>query len=579
MITYTRSQSQTDHKTVERVSGRGKDTRDWEMKHDYKATVGVVEAPEKNGLSTGKASITSAFMSKETGIAVEKNSCDRGKTWQDMTGTFTTETHIDCQGKTEANVNIGINSDGTYTVSVGLPQIAGTLTGSESSSFSGQCKPKEGKNRSLPPTPTTVQGQSLTSDGSNRIDPTNPNQLSGSYSLPLPGGVVETITWSLQKNAAPLRIVDLKFEDMKFPNWNDWQEITEQVGTVDGNLVKIKATVLNGSSETKTAELYFKETYKGDKWDGAKPDAPLQDQTFTMTLEAGEAREVEMVWNSSGYSWYDDGRPRYVQRIKAELRESSKKVDELTRHLKVAPKPIVMVPGIWTNPVDFEIYQNLLTTTHSYDWKTYMVVDVSAQGTIASETTVKPMTTRSSVYERADNLTAYVKNVRSERNAWHIDLLSHGTGGLVARLYVHKQMDVLPDGQPVVKHLMMMGTPNNGESCDEILARLSAREEYQQAAKELAPEEIALFNKYVVQRKGTLFSALAGNQVPVPCEPPEWSDGWVPVSSATHGIEDVTICDALHSDLLSVKNFTTYVKPHVVTGPRGTYPFAKSNAN
>src|SRR5690349_6928308 len=66
VVTYTRTQSQSDNKTVERVSGRGKDTRNWEMKYDYKATVGVVEAPEKNGSSIGKASITHNFTSTET---------------------------------------------------------------------------------------------------------------------------------------------------------------------------------------------------------------------------------------------------------------------------------------------------------------------------------------------------------------------------------------------------------------------------------------------------------------------------------------------------------------------------------
>ena len=57
VITYTRTQSMTNNKTVERVSGRGKDTTDWQMKYDYKAQVAVVEAPEKNGSSLGKATI------------------------------------------------------------------------------------------------------------------------------------------------------------------------------------------------------------------------------------------------------------------------------------------------------------------------------------------------------------------------------------------------------------------------------------------------------------------------------------------------------------------------------------------
>jgi hypothetical protein len=33
----------------QRVSGRGEDKRNWEMKYDYKAQVAVIESPEKKG--------------------------------------------------------------------------------------------------------------------------------------------------------------------------------------------------------------------------------------------------------------------------------------------------------------------------------------------------------------------------------------------------------------------------------------------------------------------------------------------------------------------------------------------------
>ncbi len=95
-------------------------------------------------------------------------------------------------------------------------------------------------------------------------------------------------------------LIELKFEDMKFPNWNDWQEISEQKGTIDGNLVKIKAKILNASGETKYADVKFKETYKGDKWDGARPDGLLENGETSVRIEAGEESEVEIVWDSSG---------------------------------------------------------------------------------------------------------------------------------------------------------------------------------------------------------------------------------------------------------------------------------------
>jgi hypothetical protein len=64
-VIYTRYQKMTDKKTTPRVSGRGEDTRDFEMTYDYKATIAVLEAPEKNGTSIGKATITHKFRSKK----------------------------------------------------------------------------------------------------------------------------------------------------------------------------------------------------------------------------------------------------------------------------------------------------------------------------------------------------------------------------------------------------------------------------------------------------------------------------------------------------------------------------------
>ena len=196
-IKYTRTQTKSDNKTVERVSARGQDTRNWEMKYRYKALVAVLDRPD--GTSDGKATIEHSFTSDETVDAVEKNSCDRGKTWRDMRGTSTskTATIANAEGE-EANVNVGVNSDGTYTVSVGLPQIRGKVSGETKSTFSGQCTPKEGKTLTMPESDTTVDGHSLTSNGKDKIDQWNPNQISGSFTQTWQD-VTETITWNLEK--------------------------------------------------------------------------------------------------------------------------------------------------------------------------------------------------------------------------------------------------------------------------------------------------------------------------------------------------------------------------------------------
>ncbi|HKP71957.1 MAG TPA: hypothetical protein VJT82_03400, partial [Pyrinomonadaceae bacterium] len=469
VVTYTRTQSATNNKTVQRVSGRGEDTTNWEMRYNYRGTVAVLESPERNGSSVGKASVTHSFSSTETVEAKEKNSCDRGKTWRVMSGTSTskTETSGNASGL-DANVNVGVNADGTYTVSVALPRIEGKTTGSQTSTFSGQCTPKEGKNLTLPPTETGIDGNSLTSDGSHRINPSDPNRLSGSYSKTWQN-VTETISWSLQKCGAPLRLIDLKFEHPRYPRFDDWQEVVEQTGTVDGNMVKVKARVLNASGETKYADVRFKETYKGDKWDGARPDAPLGDNVVSVRLNPGEEREVEMVWDSSGYAWFDDGRPRLVQRIKAELEENGKKTDELTKNLKVAPKPLVLVHGLWSNWRAWESWQNILTTTHSYDWKAFPVGEHADKGAMNTGGEFLSSGPTNGIFENSQQVGKYIRYAQEDRNAWHVDVVAHSMGGLIARHYIHAFMPPSPDGRPQVSHLVMLGTPNMGSPCADVM--------------------------------------------------------------------------------------------------------------
>lgn len=571
-ITYTRTQTMTDNKTVPRVSGRGEDTRKWEMKYDYKAQVAVTESPERNGSSLGKAQITHNFISTENNTAKEKNSCDRGKTWQEMSGTFTSETKTNGNQKVEANVNVGMNTDGTYTVSVGLPPISGETTGKQTSTFSGQCTAKEGKTLTLPATPTQIDGNSLTSDGTNRIDPSNPNKLSGSYSKTWQN-VTETITWNLQRCGGALQITDLTFAQMKFPNWDDWQEIVEQTGTVDGNWVKIKAKVLNTSGETKFAEVYLKETYKGDKWDGAKPDQPLKDQSFSIRLEPGEEREVEMLWDSSGYAWFDDGRPRLVQRIKAEVWENYKKADEMTKNLKVAPKPVVLVHGLWSNWKAWETWQNILTTTHSYDWKAFPVGEKPDKGLMNTGGEFLSTQPTNSIAQNAEQLARYIRYAQEDRNAWHVDIVAHSMGGLISRQYINSLMPAnYADGRPQVAHLIMLGTPNEGSPCADVMNfAFEMTGKKVEAMRQLKPDVVADFNRTVTNRKGVKFSALAGNPLPTMCKSVVWNDGVVPVASAQWQVSDTALSSSLHTDLTSTKDFSAFVKPRLAVGPRGDH--------
>lgn len=572
VVTYSRTQTITNNKTVPRVSGRGEDKTSFEMKYEYIAKVAVVESPEKDGSSIGKASVKMTMKSTETVVAKEKNSCDRGKTWQEMTGTSKSVSETTGDGDESANVSVGINSDGTYTVSVGVGQIQGKVTGSQSSTFSGQCTPKEGKTLTLQPTPTTIEGNSLTSDGKNRVDSADQNKISGTYTYEWQG-VTEQITWNLQKCGAPLRLTDLKFEDMKYPNWNDWKEIPEQTGTIDGNLVKIKATVLNASGETKYADVKLKETYKGDKWDGAKPDAQLDDNVVSVRLDPGEEKEIEMVWDSSGYAWYDDGRPRLVQRIKAELEENGKKTDEMTKNLKVAPKPVVLVHGLWSSWKAWETWQNILTTSHSYDWKAFPVGEKPEKGIMNTGSEFLSTGPTNGIFENSQQLGKYIRYAQEDRNAWHVDIVAHSMGGLISRHYIHSFMPPpAQDGRPQVAHLVMLGTPNMGSPCADVMnTAFETLGKNVEAVRQLRQDVAAEFNRVYLNRKGVKFSVLAGNPLPVMCKTVVWNDGVVPVPSAIWQIGDHAESKSLHTDLTGTSDFSAFVKPRLAIGPKGNH--------
>ncbi|MBK7705929.1 MAG: alpha/beta hydrolase [Acidobacteria bacterium] len=572
-VTYSRRQTMSDHKVTQRVSNRGKDTRDWEMKYDYKASVAVLESPEKDGSNIGKARIEHSFTTTETVLAQEENSCDRGKSFQVMTGNFVSKSVATGNASNvEASIGVGVNSDGTYSVSVGLPQIRGMVSGSETSQFAGQCQPKEGKNVTMPSTATNIDGNSMTTDGSHRINPSDPNRISGSWSQ-TNLGVTETISWTLEKCGAPLRISDLQFEDMRFPNWNDWQEIVEQRGTIDGNLVKIKAKILNTSGETKFADLRLKETYKGDKWDGARPDAPLQDQVLSVRVDANSEETVEMVWDSCGSAWFDDGRPRLLQRIKAELEENDKKIDELTKNLKIAPKPVVLVHGLWSNWKAWESWQNILTTVHSYDWKAFPVGEKSEKGVMNTGKEFMSSEQTASIGDNARQLESYVRYAQEDRNAWHVDIVAHSMGGLISRYYISQIMEAnSPDGRPKISHLIMLGTPNMGSPCADVMdIAFGMVGKSVEAVRQLTPGYVSGFNRINTQRKGVKFSALAGNPLPTMCKEIVANDGVVSVPSAKWIVKDTAESGNIHTDLTGTSDFSSFVKPRLAIGPKGNH--------
>lgn len=573
-IQYSRNQSNSNAKTEQRVTGKGTETTNWSMTYDYVAQVSVRPAAEADD-SIGKATISLTSVSTETKSAQDRYICPHERTPRAMSGSFISKTETRGNGAgLEADVHVGLDSDGTYRVSVGLPDIQGTVSGSNSSSYSGQCTPKQGVNQSIADVPTTITGYTFSSSGQDRVLTSDPDRLSGSYSASA-YGVTETLKWNLRRCGGALRLVDVKFEDMRFPTWEAWQEISEQKGTIDGNIVRVTATVANDGPDEKSATIKFRETYKGDKWDSAKPDSLLNE--LSVLVPAGEQREVSFKWDSSGYAWYDDGRPRLVQRIRTELEDAGKKVDDKTQNLKVAPKPLVLVHGLWSTWNAWEAWQNILTTSHSYDWKAFPVGEKPEHGRMRTGEKLANTEPTNTIAQNAVELGLYVKYAQQDRNAWHVDIVAHSMGGLISRRYIHATMPTYPDGKPQVAHLVMLGTPNMGSRCADIIsAPLETAGRSMDALRELRPSVVAQFNAVHTERKGVEFSVLAGNPLPAVCYMYDENDSVVTVPSATWAIADTEQQSVLHTDMATAEVFSSFAKPRLAIGPARQKPIKLS---
>ena len=279
--------------------------------------------------------------------------------------------------------------------------------------------------------------------------------------------------------------------------------------------------------------------------------------------------EVEFVWDTSGYSWFDDGRPRLVERVKAEIWEKNKLIDDMTKNLKIAPKPVVLVHGLWSDWKSFETWQNILTTSHSYDWKAFPVGEKPEKGLLNTGGTFMSATESNTVSQNAAQLKTYIEYAQKDRNAWHVDVVAHSTGGLIARNYISQLMPAnAEDGRPQISHLVMLGTPNQGSPCADVMYLVSGLKSLYQATQDFTSG----FNRLNMNRKGVKFSSLAGNPLPTMCKSIVWNDGFVSVPSAKWTIQRQRAeSKNIHTDLTGTTDFSNFVKPHLAIGPRGNH--------
>lgn len=170
-------------------------------------------------------------------------------------------------------------------------------------------------------------------------------------------------------------------------------------------------------------------------------------------------------------------------------------------------------------------------------------------------------------------LQSYIKHAQPDRNAWHVDIVAHSLGSLISRYYISQIMEGnLPDGRRKVAHLVMLGTPNQGSPCADVMDLAFGMIGKQvEAVRQLQPDYVAGFNRVNYNRKGVKFSALAGNPLPTMCKSIVANDGVVSVPSAKWTIADTAESKSLHTDLTGTTDFSSFVKPRLAIGPRGSH--------
>jgi pimeloyl-ACP methyl ester carboxylesterase len=384
------------------------------------------------------------------------------------------------------------------------------------------------------------------------LDPKNPDVLQGKAQPDEETTIVWNLTRKVGECDEPLQINDLRLAHHVFPNKTEWEDVTDK--TVDGNEVRITATVVNEAKKAKSGTVVFKETKSGEKIGEKAVSVPAESEA-----------QVEFLWDTNGYAWTDAGKPESNREIEASIAGDSE-----TEEIKVYPKPVILVHGLWSNGMAWGEYRNYLEEAHSYAWKAYAV---GADPKVAQMNTGKSagnMEPTFSIERNAQELGKQILHTQKTENAWRVDIVAHSMGGLISRYYIHHSMTNTPDSKPTIKHLVMLGTPNMGSRCADLMYPSYKALGFEvEALRQLQPSVVAEFNKEVTNRKDVRFSITYTDKIPMTCDLKVAGDGVVTRASAIWQIADVSHSDSLeHTALTGKEDFMRFVRPRLALGPK-----------
>jgi pimeloyl-ACP methyl ester carboxylesterase len=370
------------------------------------------------------------------------------------------------------------------------------------------------------------------------------------------------VTWTLRPVAPQPRIAGVEFLRQEYPS-GEWVAVGAD-GVVDGEPVLMKVFVENPSGGIFDLPLRF--------LDGESNELlPRGEQRLTLgpgTIEAG------YMWDTTGWTWEDEaagaalaqgGAPRAHpdRRIQVRLGEDANLYDQAEKPVRVRARPVVLVHGLNSNDGTWSKYPGYLREIN-FTWKAYPVHLQTGYSIVSQQ--------RSHLLKRnAQTLADWVEYVRREEQTQQVDIVAHSMGGLISREYIHSMMPVDEYGLPAVRHLVMLGTPNRGSSCANLILGINLLHDIPNllAPLELTPESVARFNSRVFAQKGTLFSVLVGDDNKYKCELTNFepSDDVVLASSARYTFVHA-YTDSAHTEMTeSHDDFTRFVMPMLLDRP------------
>ncbi len=470
---------------------------------------------------------------------------------------------------------------GSATGTITFPGIRGTITGKDGSPLAGAAvmlTGSAGSGQSIFRQVTTNSSgfYSINFDpGTYALTSTPPPSAPGQLTAtecpggtaigagsPSAGGCQLTVAPGAQSTInfaqGTLVVTAIKFQQLNLQS--DEMEAVPASGTYDGNQVDVIATVRNNGPTAQTTNVGF-----GDPADDSSTVGITQSN---VSVPAGASVNVDEVLDTTGLAWSDSGSPDSNRAITITLTDTDGIADTAT--LVVLPKPVILVHGWNSDASTWASYvgsSGFLQATNP-NWRGYAVGDHQASGVM--DTTPVGAGGKSIVQNAAQEAT-YIEGIRDMLDAAHVDIVAHSMGGLISRYYIQELMPDPPPGDsaPVVSHLVMLGTPNEGSNCAYPAFSLGdvATLAPNIPTYELTPAFASQFNAEITQTRGVKFSIMAGDALSASCTGTGPNDGVVPVPSAFWTIADRGTLSILHWNMTSSPlAFSNWVVPHLALG-------------